>query len=58
MPRRDQARSAPIPFRPDRRFARKFDLDAQTGLSLPIPTRIVSNEEFVPPPQTRAQENS
>jgi len=57
MPRRERAalRSAPAPFRPDRRFARKFALDAEAGLHLPIPTRIVSNEEFVPPPQTRAQ---
>jgi predicted TIM-barrel fold metal-dependent hydrolase len=49
------ARSAPAAFRPGRRHARKFDLDARSGLHLPIPTRIVSNEEFVPPPQTREQ---
>jgi predicted TIM-barrel fold metal-dependent hydrolase len=39
-----------------RRLARKCDLDARTGLHLPVPTRVVSNEEFVPPPQTAAQE--
>ena len=31
---------------------RKCDLDAQAEALSPIPTRVVSNEEFIPPPQT------
>ncbi len=36
-------------------WVRKCDLDAQAEAPSPIPTRIVSNEEFVPLPQTSEQ---
>src|SRR5262249_35051873 len=36
-------------------WVRKCDLDAQAEAPSPIPTRIVSNEEFVPLPQTPEQ---
>ena len=36
-------------------WIRQCDLDATNPAPAPIPTRIVSNEEFVPPPQSREQ---
>jgi predicted TIM-barrel fold metal-dependent hydrolase len=36
-------------------WVRKCDLDAQSEAPSPIPTRVVSNEEFIPPPQTPQQ---
>src|SRR3984957_16799176 len=36
-------------------WVRKCDLDAQAEAPSPIPTRVVSNEEFIPPPQTPQQ---
>lgn len=36
-------------------WVRQCDLDADLELRSPIPTRIASNEEFVPPPQTAEQ---
>lgn len=36
-------------------WVRQCELDAGNELRSPIPTRIVSNEEFVPPPQTPQQ---
>src|SRR5262245_37926348 len=36
-------------------WIRQCDLDATNPLPAPIPARIVSNEEFVPPPQSREQ---
>jgi uncharacterized protein len=36
-------------------WVRQCDLDAQAGAPSPIPTRIASNEEFIPPPQTPQQ---
>ncbi len=36
-------------------WIRQCDLDAHHPAPLPIPSRIVSNEEFVPPPQSREQ---
>lgn len=36
-------------------WVRKCDLDAQSETASPIPTRIASNEEFIPPPQTADQ---
>jgi predicted TIM-barrel fold metal-dependent hydrolase len=33
-------------------WVRQCDLDAQTEAPSPIPTRIASNEEFIPPPQS------
>jgi hypothetical protein len=36
-------------------WVRKCDLDAANEVRMPIPTRDVSNEEFVPPPQTETQ---
>ncbi len=33
-------------------WIRKCDLDADTDFRPPVPTQIVSNEEFVPPPQS------
>src|SRR5262249_34067297 len=35
-------------------WVRQCELDSQ-GLGLPIPSRIASNEEFIPPPQTPQQ---
>ena len=37
------------------RWVRKSDLDEYRGFNLPLPTQIVSNEEFLPPPQSAAQ---
>ena len=36
-------------------WIRQCDLDAQRDDALPIPARIASNEEFVPPPQSPQQ---
>jgi hypothetical protein len=36
-------------------WVRKCELDAREELQLPIAARVVSNEEFVPPPQTQQQ---
>jgi uncharacterized protein len=36
-------------------WVRKCDLDAENDCLLPIPSRITSNEEFVPPPQSVEQ---
>src|SRR6202790_4678400 len=36
-------------------WVRQCDLDAQNEAPSPIPTRIASNEEFIPPPQTPQQ---
>jgi predicted TIM-barrel fold metal-dependent hydrolase len=36
-------------------WIRQCDLDAQSECPSPIPTRIASNEEFIPPPQTAQQ---
>jgi hypothetical protein len=36
-------------------WVRQCDLDAQSDVQLPIPSRIASNEEFVPPPQSAKQ---
>ena len=36
-------------------WVRQCDLDAQADASAPIPTRIASNEEFIPPPQSLQQ---
>jgi uncharacterized protein len=36
-------------------WIRQCDLDADSDFRSPIPTRIVSNEEFVPPPQSPQQ---
>lgn len=36
-------------------WVRQCDLDAQQDAPAPIPTRIASNEEFIPPPQTPQQ---
>jgi predicted TIM-barrel fold metal-dependent hydrolase len=36
-------------------WIRQCDLDAGSSLAAPIPTRIASNEEFVPPPQSVEQ---
>jgi predicted TIM-barrel fold metal-dependent hydrolase len=37
-------------------WVRKCDLDARDEAPSPIPTRISSNEEFIPPPQTTEQQ--
>lgn len=37
------------------RWVRKSSVDEERGLRLPIPTQVVSNEEFIPIPQTRKQ---
>jgi uncharacterized protein len=36
-------------------WIRQCDLDVDSALPAPIPSRIASNEEFVPPPQSSAQ---
>src|SRR5260370_16343028 len=36
-------------------WTRQCDLDAQADCPLPIPSRIASNEEFIPPEQTPEQ---
>jgi predicted TIM-barrel fold metal-dependent hydrolase len=36
-------------------WVRQCDLDAQNDTASPIPTRIASNEEFIPPPQSPQQ---
>src|SRR5438128_10172261 len=36
-------------------WIRQCDLDAQNETPAPIPSRIVSNEEFIPPPQSPQQ---
>src|SRR5262245_9512911 len=36
-------------------WVRKCELDAQSEVVSPTPTRIASNEEFIPPPQTPEQ---
>jgi predicted TIM-barrel fold metal-dependent hydrolase len=36
-------------------WVRQCDLDAQIDAPLPIPSRIASNEEFIPPPQSPQQ---
>ena len=41
--------------RSSRRWVRKCDADDERELHLPIPTQIVSNEEFYPPEQTTEQ---
>src|SRR5437667_5323848 len=37
-------------------WVRQCDLDAQREAPPPIPSRIVSNEEFIPPPQSPQQQ--
>jgi hypothetical protein len=39
-----------------KQWTRKFDTDAAQNKNLPIPTQIISNEEFMPPEQTREQQ--
>jgi hypothetical protein len=46
--------SAPKP-KPQDGWIRKCDLDAYLGRNLPVPTQVVSNEEFIPPPQSAKQ---
>jgi predicted TIM-barrel fold metal-dependent hydrolase len=36
-------------------WIRQCDLDAQNDIRSPIPTRIASNEEFIPPPQSEQE---
>jgi len=38
-----------------KRWIRKSELDARIGRDTPVPTQVISNEEYAPPPQTRAQ---
>ncbi len=56
--RRSRPPSTPPPSNPARRpgrWIRKYELDARRELFLPVPTQVVSNEEFHPPAQTAAQ---
>ena len=50
-------KTEPVPQRPvpSQGWVRKCDLDAYLGRALPVPTQVVSNEEFIPLPQTLAQ---
>src|SRR5262249_29002413 len=45
----------PCPAQEFTMWVRACDLDAQSEAPLPIPSRIASNEEFIPPPQTPKQ---
>ncbi len=36
-------------------WVRQCEIDARAEAPSPIPTRIASNEEFIPPPQSEAQ---
>ncbi len=36
-------------------WIRKWEKDEKDGIESPIPTQLVSNEEFIPPPQTKQQ---
>src|SRR5580704_10147403 len=47
-PRRDQSRKTAM-------WVRQSELDAGADVLPPIPARIASNEEFVPPPQSPRQ---
>src|SRR3712207_1766235 len=38
-----------------RMWVRRCEIDAQLEAPLPLPTQIVSNEEFIPPPQSPQQ---
>ena len=38
-----------------KRWIRKSDLDARIGRDTPVPTQVISNEEYAPPPQSSAQ---
>ena len=40
----------------ERRWVRKWRLDAASDALSPVPTRVVSNEEYIPLSQTREQE--
>ena len=51
-PKTEAVPQRPVPFHG---WIRKCDLDAYLGRALPVPTQVVSNEEFIPLPQTRAQ---
>src|SRR5580698_3378168 len=48
---------APLPTRPGvfSMWVRQCDLDGEADFLPPIPARIASNEEFVPPPQSPEQ---
>src|SRR5262249_26539242 len=46
----------PIPAQESAMWVRQCELDAQAEAPSPIPTRIASNEEFIPPPQTPKQQ--
>jgi uncharacterized protein len=49
------APSRPLPPQPENGYVHKCDLDAYLDRNLPIPTQVVSNEEFIPPPQSLRQ---
>lgn len=37
-------------------WIRRCDIDAELEAPLPLPTQVVSNEEFIPPPQSKEQQ--
>ena len=39
-----------------RRWVRKWSRDVETERFSPVPTQVISNEEYVPLPQTREQQ--
>ena len=49
------AESASRARRAVRRFVQKCEFDEEMNLNLPIPTQVVSNEEYLPYPQTDEQ---
>ncbi len=45
----------PLKPQPEGDYLRKYEIDEFMGRDLPIPTQVVSNEEYVPLPQTERQ---
>src|SRR5688500_17765614 len=37
-------------------WIRRCEIDAELEAPLPLPTQVVSNEEFIPPPQSKEQQ--
>ena len=54
MSNRKTEPAAPKP-QPENGWIRKCEIDNYLGRNLPVPTQAVSNEEFIPLPQTRKQ---
>ena len=48
---------SPLQPQPEGNYLRKHEVDEFLGRDLPIPTQVVSNEEYLPLPQTKLQHN-